>query len=166
MVFKIMQEYFLKFLNDKKVRISHIGGTISETKTLKYDDFKLDGSEAELTLHDQKLIFYISDEENAKNRYILIDIERRATNSDDKPKIVTKKKIKIDQKQRIEQFFDENPLELMAVRQFCKIEGVISIENVRYEIRRIMNCGDVYHVWIEDLYDILQKRGFVMRPLK
>lgn len=75
------------------------------------------------------------------------------------------KRFKSTRCNKIFRYFANHRYEIMNVRRFCEIEGVKNPENIRYEVRRIMGIGDVYHISLDELSDILRQFGFVIRKI-
>lgn len=153
---QINHSYFVKKINKTTLGLAEKGKK-QELYTMK--SMKMEDGELVVELKDN-ILYFAPDEE--PNFYVLIDIERL------EPKKVahlTKEKVREMRKEQLREYFSTHFDEIGMLKRFFEVEGVISLLNIRYEIRRLLGLGYIYNLWEEDLYDILCEFGFkvVMR---
>lgn len=170
-ILEIGEFYHISILDTKKVTIKAFG---EHYRTYSYDDILVDGPK--IVLYRSEGTYIFNYEKSAK-MYRLCDITHKEENYDenieDNEEILLRdpfeshsqriKRLKRTQYEKIRTYFKANWDDLIYLKRYCLIEGVQKIENIRFEIRRMMNFGEIYRISLEELAEILREFGFIVR---
>lgn len=168
---EIGKYYRIMILDFDKIQIIPKG---KRPREYKYDDFYQEKTDCWVDMHGKRYYFTYNDR---TAMYFLIAIEstRKIKKMEEEERDNMPTSVVVEEKkrpeeggnrsnfkrtERITKYFEDHPDELKAVKKFCRIEGVHKFENLRYEIRRMMGIGEIYHLTRDELTTILKKFGF------
>lgn len=155
-----MQLYDLCTVTDLGNNEVRITAKNKRTKYYKYVKFVKDGDNLEVTLRHKRLYFEF---DHGESLYCLIGSEDLSRRAPPQPKDMTRaERILQNRKERVKEYFTTHFDKINEVKRFCKIEGVHSFNNIRYEFRRITGFDGVYLIDEKDLTEILKEYGFIV----
>lgn len=157
---QLYELYTIKKLNDFEFHITPKG---KSSRIYRYDEFIQDGQNLKIVTKRAKYFFEFDSDEM---RWCLVTIEMASNKqkSTSKNQSSTKVEHMLEaRKQAVIDYFYDHVDKLAEVKKFCKIEGVQSFNNIRFEIRRIMRFDGVYRVDEAVLTGILRDFGFVVK---